>query len=90
MKLRITVFAFIVLFGLGRLAIGQADQGTITGVIQNPSGAIIPSAAITLTSVDTGQVLKAKSDGSGVYVFPPVRIGNYEITASAPGFGPLR
>ncbi|HZL50784.1 MAG TPA: carboxypeptidase-like regulatory domain-containing protein [Terracidiphilus sp.] len=87
MKLKMTVFAFIVLLGSGRLAIGQADQGTITGVIQNPSGAVVPSATITLTSVDTGQVLKAKSDGSGVYVFPPVRIGNYKITASAPGFG---
>ena len=51
---------FFVLFGLGRLVIGQADQGTITGLIQNPSGASIPGAAITLSSVDTGQALTAK------------------------------
>jgi hypothetical protein len=88
MKLRLAVFLFLALFSLGRIATAQADQGTITGVIQNPLGAELSGVNITLRSVDTGQVLRAKSDKSGVYAFPPVRIGNYDITASASGFGP--
>lgn len=68
------------------LLFGQADQGTITGVVQDPSGAVIPSANVTLTNVDLGQVLKTKTDGSGIYVFSPVKIGNYKVTVSAPGF----
>jgi Carboxypeptidase regulatory-like domain len=68
------------------LAFGQADQGTITGVVQDSSGAVVGGASVTLTSVDTGLVVKAKADGAGVYVFSPVKIGNYTVTASAAGF----
>jgi hypothetical protein len=64
----------------------QADQGTITGVIQDPSGAVIGNADVTLVNVDEGQVLRTKTDGAGVYVFSPIKIGNYKITASAAGF----
>src|SRR5579862_4712257 len=66
--------------------LGQVDQGTITGVVQDPTGAVVGNANVTLTSLDTGQVLKVKADGGGVYVFSPVKIGNYQVTVSAPGF----
>lgn len=68
------------------MAFGQADQGSISGVVQDPSGAVIPSATVTLTNTNLGQVLTTKSDGSGVYVFSPVKIGDYSLTVSAQGF----
>src|SRR6202046_2024180 len=68
------------------LAFGQADQGTITGVVQDPSGAVVGSANVTLTNVDTGLVVKTRADGAGVYVFSPVKIGSYSVIASAAGF----
>ncbi|HEX4038280.1 MAG TPA: TonB-dependent receptor [Acidobacteriaceae bacterium] len=64
----------------------QIDQGSITGVVQDPSGAMIPNAQITLTNVDTGLVLRSSSGKSGNYVFSPLKIGRYSVTASAPGF----
>jgi hypothetical protein len=64
----------------------QTDQGAITGIVQDPSGAMIPNAQITVTDVDTGLVLQGNSNGGGVFVFSPVKIGNYTVTASAPGF----
>src|SRR5215469_3685725 len=67
-------------------AFGQADQGTITGVVQDPTGAVIGNANVTLTNLDTGQVLKARADGGGVYVFSPIKIGRYSVTGSAQGF----
>ena len=67
-------------------AYAQQDAGAITGVIQDKSGAVIPGADVTLTNTDTGLVLKAKSNGSGIYTFSPIRIGNYSISAAAPGF----
>jgi hypothetical protein len=66
--------------------LGQLDQGTITGVVQDSNGAVIANAAVTLTNVDVGQVLKMKTDGAGMYVFSPIKIGNYEVTAGAPNF----
>lgn len=67
-------------------ALAQLDQGTITGVIQDNTGAVIPGAQVILTNADTGFVLQGKTDGSGIYNFSPVKIGNYSINASAPGF----
>ncbi|MDR3410753.1 MAG: carboxypeptidase-like regulatory domain-containing protein, partial [Formivibrio sp.] len=62
------------------------DQGAITGTVQDNTGAIIPGAVVTLESPDTGFRLTAIADASGTYVFSPIKIGNYTISASAPGF----
>jgi hypothetical protein len=54
--------------------------------VKDSAGAVVQNAPVTLTNTDTGLVLQVKSDGSGVYVFSPVKIGNYEVSATAPGF----
>lgn len=64
----------------------QMDQGTITGIVQDNTGAVIPGAAVKLTDTDTGLVLHTKTDGKGVYVFSPIKIGHYILAASSPGF----
>lgn len=64
----------------------QLDQGAITGVVTDQSGAAIPNAAVVLTNTDTGLVLRTQSNASGNYVFSPIKIGNYQVSASAPGF----
>jgi hypothetical protein len=64
----------------------QLDQGTVTGVVQDPTGAVISGAHVTLTSTDTGLELNTTSDGSGIYIFSPIKVGNYTITGGAPGF----
>jgi hypothetical protein len=75
-----------VVFFCGKIAEAQADQGTITGTVQDATGAVIPGAQVTLTSTDTGLVLRTKTDRSGIYTFPPAKIGNYSLSVSAPGF----
>jgi hypothetical protein len=67
-------------------AVGQVDQGTITGLVQDPSGAVVPNAKVTVTATDTGLVLERNANGSGNYTFSPLKIGNYKIGATAPGF----
>jgi hypothetical protein len=64
----------------------QVDQGAITGVVQDPTGAVIPNAHVTLSNTDTGLRIEGQSNANGVYVFSPVKIGNYTLAASAPGF----
>lgn len=75
---------FMILMSLPLLA--QVDQGAVTGVIKDSTGATIPGATVTLTDTDNGLVLTGKSDASGIYTFSPVKIGNYKITATHPGF----
>ena len=81
----LSVIAFcLVLRGVTCMA--QMDQGTISGTVTDPSGAVVPDAKVTLTENDTGLVLQSTANKDGGYVFSPVKIGNYTVTASAPGF----
>jgi hypothetical protein len=77
----------ICLWSSGRNVMAQfLDQGAITGTVQDTTGAVIPNASVKLESPDTGFILSTTADSSGVYVFSPIKIGKYVITASAPGF----
>lgn len=64
----------------------QTDQGAIIGVVLDSTGAAVPGAEVSLTETNTGLVLTTKTNGSGNYFFSPIKIGNYTVSASAPGF----
>jgi hypothetical protein len=64
----------------------QVDQGAITGIVSDPSGAVVPNAHVTLRNTDIGLTLETITSSSGQYTFAPVRIGHYSVTASAQGF----
>jgi len=87
---QVYTFLWLALFCLlpftARTSYAQQDAGAITGVVQDKAGAIVPGADVTLTNTDTGLVLNAKSNGSGIYTFSPIRIGNYTVSATSPGF----
>jgi Carboxypeptidase regulatory-like domain/TonB dependent receptor-like, beta-barrel len=68
------------------IATAQTDQGAITGTVTDNTGAIVPGAQVTLSATDTGLTLQSKSNGSGNFTFSPIKIGNYSVNASAPGF----
>ena len=70
----------------GRSLFAQVDQGTITGVVQDTTGAVIAGAQLTLTATDTNLVLHTITNQSGIYVFSPIKIGNYKVSATAQGF----
>ncbi|HEY1753958.1 MAG TPA: TonB-dependent receptor [Bryobacteraceae bacterium] len=82
-QLTVLVTIFI---GLPLTLLAQIDQGTIAGTVSDSSGSVVPNAQVTLTENDTGLVLKSSTNKEGVYVFSPVKIGNYTVTASEPGF----
>jgi hypothetical protein len=67
-------------------ASAQVDQGAITGTVTDNTGAIVPDAQVTLRAADTGLTLQNKSNSSGSYTFSPIKIGNYTVSAFAPGF----
>lgn len=81
-----SILPLMLLFAAPGLLFGQLDQGAITGVVTDTTGAVVPHAHVQLRDVDTNFVLQTQSDGSGVYTFQPIKVGHYSITASAPGF----
>lgn len=78
-------FLVLLLLCFGK-AQAQVDQGAMMGVVQDTSGAVIPGAKVTLTNTDTGFELHARTNGKGVYIFTPVKIGDYKISATSAGF----
>jgi hypothetical protein len=67
-------------------ALAQVDEGSISGTVQDPTGAVIPNAKVTLVNTDQGLTLTTTTNGAGAYTFSPVRIGHYSVTAAATGF----
>jgi hypothetical protein len=64
----------------------QVSGGTISGVVADPSGAVIPSAKISVTNISTGFTGAYSTDAVGFYTAPNLLPGDYEVTSSAPGF----
>ena len=71
---------------LAPCAFGQVDEGSVTGLVQDATGAVVPNARVTLLNTDQGLSVVTNTDSAGVYTFSPVRIGNYSVSATAPGF----
>ena len=56
-------------------AFGQVDEGSVTGLVQDATGAVVPNAKVTLLNKDQGLSLQAVTDSAGSYTFSPVKIG---------------
>jgi hypothetical protein len=65
---------------------GQTDQGAITGTVTDTQGAVIQNATVTITNLDTQLQLTTKTNASGIYVFAPIKVGQYRVKASMPQF----
>lgn len=68
------------------VVMGQVDTGTISGVVQDTSGAVLPGATVTLTNRDTSIVKKMTTGSTGEYTFSDVKIGHYAVSAEFQGF----
>lgn len=65
-----------------------AQQTEITGIITDPSGAVIPGAVIQVTAVEGGAKRSTLSTSSGTYSFPTLAAESYRLRVEVPGFTP--
>ena len=66
--------------------LAQDATGKITGVVTDPSGAVLANASVTVTNLETNSRKDIHTDSSGFYQALPLPIGKYKVTASASGF----
>ncbi len=66
------------------------NAGAVRGTVTDPSGAVIPNAAVHLTNAVSGLDRTATSDAAGQFQFPNVSFNSYQVSVSASGFAPLR
>ena len=85
----------VLVLGLGAATAGpvrlgaQVGTASISGVVQDTTGAVIPNATVTLHDAATGIDRKGKSNGAGSFSFSSVPSGNYTLTVDRTGFGSL-
>src|SRR4051794_13188917 len=63
----------------------QGGNSTVRGLVRDQAQAIIPSAAVTLTNVNTNVTRTTLSNDAGIYVFPGVIPGSYRLTGEFAG-----
>jgi hypothetical protein len=84
-----TVLASLVLVMLiGLVPVGYAQEVSagITGSVTDPSQAAIVGATVMATEMDRGTVWTTESNAVGVYAFPRIPPGRYEVRVEAQGF----
>src|SRR5260370_36241824 len=64
----------------------QETRGSLSGIVSDGSGAVIPRANLQLTNTETGVVLTTVSNDAGLYRFLFLNPGQYKLVASIAGF----
>ncbi len=82
----VSILALLAAFGLPCRRAAQTDRGAITGTVEDPSGAVVQNAQITLTNEATSVKIYTKTTGTGTYNFTDLLVGSYTVEADASGF----
>jgi Carboxypeptidase regulatory-like domain len=82
---RLAALVCLILF-TGTTLLAQGVFATLTGVVSDPTGAVVPNAKITLTDATSGSARDTVTDGDGYYTFASVPVGTYNLAVAAGGF----
>src|SRR3989441_2322034 len=81
-----TLLVVTALVGLSACCLYAQTFGEVTGRVTDPSGAVIPGAAVTLTNVNTNAVRNVVTTEAGAYTFPSMAPGFYRLRTELAGF----
>jgi hypothetical protein len=60
--------------------------GSISGIVKDPSGRVVATANVVAREVNTGLSYQTHTDGRGIYTFPVLPVGQYQLEVQASGF----
>jgi hypothetical protein len=78
-----------VAFAATRLT-AQVSTASISGIVTDKSGAVVPGATVTLTQAETQQQRTTISNETGAYAFLSLPVGIYTLDAAKEGFAPFK
>lgn len=67
-------------------AFAQSDNASISGIVKDPSGAVVTGANVTVTNEGTGFERKTTTNESGFYTITNIQPGFYKVAVEAAGF----
>jgi hypothetical protein len=83
----LAVAMFSLILGIASVfAQSQASTGSITGIVSDSTGAVVPNATVTLTNKATNQTQTTTTGDEGIYRFVLLQPGNYSVKTSAASF----
>src|SRR5215510_4712411 len=87
-RLKTTLCLLIInVFALSFPVFAQNTSGSITGVVQDASGAVIPGAQVTLINQEQGVTFQQTiTNEAGIYLLSPLPAATYTVTVELPGF----
>jgi carboxypeptidase family protein len=80
------ILSFLILFRFPAVAVTQTTAGSISGVVTDRAGAVIPGAKVFAESDETGQRYTGVTGGQGQYLLYPLPPGSYSLTVSKENF----
>jgi hypothetical protein len=89
MRLRTLAALFAVLL-LALPAAAQEQTGSIQGSVKDAQGGVLPGVTVEAKNVATGAVQTTVTGEAGIYRFPALPPGRYEISANLSGFSPAK
>jgi hypothetical protein len=75
-----------IVFLFGAMSAWAGITGSISGVVTDPSGAVVPGVRVTATSTSTNLEFTAVSDAQGFYIFPVLNVDTYTVKIGHPSF----
>jgi hypothetical protein len=69
---------------------GQTARATLTGVVTDPTGAVMPDVSVVARHVDTGATMVGTTSSTGNYAIQQLPVGLYEVTVEREGFKTFR
>jgi hypothetical protein len=81
--------SLVLLLLVTNAAWAQSNAATLTGTVEDKTGAVIPNASIVATNEASGVTRSTISDGRGVFSLVGVPVDTYDVLVSAPGFNSL-
>src|ERR1700756_1562969 len=84
------LFSFLslgVFLHAGLLFAQSGNSGTISGVVKDPSGAVVAGAAVTIHNPVSGYDRSTTSDSTGSFTFSNIPLNPYHLSVEAAGFG---
>src|SRR5215475_13133814 len=70
------------------IAQAQSISGRITGIVTDPSGAVVQGAGVTVTNEGTGGQRRTTANENGFYIIPELPVGFYALKVENSNFAP--
>jgi hypothetical protein len=71
----------------GASAQQSVTSATLSGIVSDPNGAVVPGATVIATNLDTNRRSLSETNSEGLFRFQSLAVGPYRLTATGPGFG---